>query len=152
MVEMPAVRLSSRLTFLYKFIFPTVWILGFAGGTLAMLRSGEPMAAGFAVATLAGTLFLSATCFPLKSVIAVHDGIVVSNFVRQIKVPYDEIVSVNENKWLNTHDITISLRSHSAFGQKIRFQPYSEFTLRFWRDHASVVLLRERAGIALPTI
>lgn len=152
MVEMPAVRLSSRLTFLYKFIFPTLWILGFAGGTLAMLRSGEPMAAGFAVATLAGTLFLSVTCFPLKSVIAAQDGIVVSNFVRQVKVPYDEIVSVNENKWLNTHDITISLRSNSAFGQKIRFQPYSEFTLRFWRDHPSVLLLRERAGIALPTI
>lgn len=31
------VRLSSRLTFFYKFVFPNVWLLGFGFGTLAQL-------------------------------------------------------------------------------------------------------------------
>jgi len=152
MVEMPPVRLSSRLTLLYKLIFPAVWILGFAGGTLAMLTSREANAHGaavfFAVATLVGTLFLSATCFPLKTVIATQEGIVVSNFVRQIQIPYDQIVSVNENKWLNTRHTTIWLRADSSFGQKIRFQPYTQFTFRFWKDHPAVDLLRERVRLA----
>ena len=151
MAEMVPVHLSSRSTFFFKLIFPALWILIFAGGTLAMFGSGEPLAPVFAVATLAGTLFSSARFFPLKSVIAGRDGIVVSNFVRQIEVPYDQIVSVNENKRLNTRDITISLRTDSAFGQTIRFQPYAEFTLWYRRDHPAVVLLRERARLALPS-
>jgi hypothetical protein len=155
MVEISPLRLSSRLTFFDKFIFPTVWSLGFAGGTLAMFMSRDPnnrgAAVGFAAATLIGTLFLSAVCLPLKTVIAAQDGIVVSNFVRQIEIPYHQIASVDENKWLSTRVTTIWLNADSAFGQKIRFQPYTQFTLGFWRDHPAVVLLRERVKLAQST-
>ncbi|MFL5312360.1 MAG: hypothetical protein ACJ79H_18150 [Myxococcales bacterium] len=141
-----AMRLSSRLTFVTKFIFPTVWLLGFSAGTLALLtRSGERgMAIPFGVATILGALLFSKLCFPLKSVIAGRDGILVSNFFREIEIPYPQIASIDENKWLNTRVTTIWLKTDCAFGQQLRFQPYTHFTLLFWRDHPAVVELRRR--------
>lgn len=152
MLEMSPVRLSSRLTFFYKFIFPTVWILGFAGGTLGMFMSRDPNARGpalgFAVATVLGTVVLSASCFPLKTIVAVGDGIVVGNFFRKIEVPYAQLASIDEN-WRNRGQVvTIWLNGDSPFGQRIRFLAYARFTIRFWTDHPALVLLRERIELA----
>jgi hypothetical protein len=152
MAEMPPVRLSSRLTFFYKFIFPTVWILGFAGGTLAMFMSRDPdargPAIGFAVATVLGTVLLSAFCFPLKTVVAAGGGIVVGNFFRKTEIPYAQVVSIDEN-WLNRGQYaTIWLTGDSPFGQRIRFLAYARFSLRFWTDHPALVMLRERVQLA----
>jgi hypothetical protein len=148
MVETPPVRLSSRLTFFYKFIFPTVWILGFAGGTLGMFMSRDPNARGpaigFAIATVLGTVLLSASCFPLKTIVAAGDGIVVGNFFRKIEIPYAQVASIHEN-WLNRGQYaTIWLNGDSPFGQRIKFLAYARFTLRFWTAHPALVMLRER--------
>jgi hypothetical protein len=148
MVEMPPVRLSSRLMFFYKFIFPTVWILGFAGGTLAMFMSRDPNArgpaVGFAVTTVLGGVLLSAFCFPLKTVVADGGGIVVGNFLRKIEIPYSQLASIDES-WLNRGQYaTIWLNRDSPFGQRIRFLAYARFTLRFWTAHPALVMLRER--------
>jgi hypothetical protein len=83
--------------------------------------------------------------------IAAQDGIVVGNFGRQIEIPYHQIAGIDENKWLNTRVTTIWLNADSGFGQKIRFQPYTQFTLWFWKDHPAVVLLRARVKLAQPT-
>jgi hypothetical protein len=87
-------------------------------------------------------------CFPLKSVVAGRQGILVSNFFRELEIPYPQIAGVRENKWLNTRVTTIWLRTDSAFGQQLRFQPYSHFILLFWRDHPAVVELRRRVQLA----
>jgi len=143
-------RLSSRLTFVYKFIFPSVWLLGFCAGTLALLTRADErgMAIPFGVATILGALLFSKACFPLKSVTAARDGILVSNFFREIQIPYPQIASIDENKWLSTRVTTIWLKTDSAFGQVLRFQPYTRFTLLFWRDHPAVVELRRRVQLA----
>jgi hypothetical protein len=152
MVDAPTVRLSSRLTFFHKLVFPIVWILAFATGTLLLSTSRDPkaheLAPVFGLVSVLGAVFLSAVSFPLKTVIANPDGIVVGNFLRQIQVPYDQIASVKENKWINTRLTTIWLRADSGFGQKIKFQPYSHRTFKFWKDHPAVVLLRERVQAA----
>jgi hypothetical protein len=151
-VDAPTVRLSSRLTFFHKLVFPTMWMLAFASGTLLLSISRDPKAHEltpiFGLVTLLGGSFLSAISFPLKTVIANQDGIVVGNFLRQIQVPYDQIASVKENKWINTRLTTIWLRADSGFGQKIKFQPYTHRTFKFWKDHPAVVLLRERVQAA----
>ncbi|HEY4884035.1 MAG TPA: hypothetical protein VII08_10365 [Myxococcales bacterium] len=150
MIDQGPMRLSSRLTFIFKFIFPSVWLLGFSAGTLALLtRPNERgIAIPFGVATIIGVLLFSKVCFPLKSVIAGREGILVSNFFRKIEIPYAQIASVDENKWLNTRVTTVWLKSDSAFGQELRFQPYTYFTLLFWRDHPAVVELRRRVELA----
>jgi hypothetical protein len=154
MVEMPPVRLSSRLTFFYKFILPTAWILGYGAGTIGLFMSRDPnargSAVGFAAATLLGALIFAKWCFPLKTVVAGKDGILVSNFLRQIEIPYPQIASLGET-WLNRGQYaTIRLNGDSPFGSEIRFLAYARFTLRFWSDHPAVVLLRERAQLARP--
>jgi hypothetical protein len=59
---------SSSLTFLYKFIFTTVWSAGFGLGTVVMFLKRKPEAMQFAVAWAAGTAFLLLTCARLKRV------------------------------------------------------------------------------------
>jgi len=72
----------------------------------------------------------------------------VSNFFREIQIPYPQIASIDENKWLSTRVTTIWLKTDSAFGEVLRFQPYTRFTLHFWRDHPAVVELRRRVQLA----
>src|SRR5882757_7386844 len=122
MLDDGAMRLSSRLTFFYKFILPSVWLVGFSAATLSLLtRSSERgMAIPFAVATILGALFFLSVCFPLKSVVAGREGILVSNFFRELEIPYPQIAGVRENKWLNTRVTTIWLKTDSAFGQELR--------------------------------
>ena len=86
-------------------------------------------AVGFAVATLVGTALLSAFCFPLKTIVAAGDGIVVGNFFRKIEIPYAQVASVDQS-WLNSgQHATIRLKGDSPFGQRIRFLAYARFTL-----------------------
>lgn len=152
MVDAPTIRLSSRLTFFHKLVFPIVWLLAFATGTLLLSTSRDPKAHEFApvfgLVTVLGAVFMAAVSFSLKTVIAKQDGIVVGNFLKQIQVPYDQIASVRENKWFSTRLTTIWLRADSGFGQKIKFQPYTHRTFKFWKDHPAVVLLRERIQAA----
>jgi len=140
------VRLSSELTFIYKFVFPSVWLFGFSSATaLLLMRPNERgLAIPFGIATILGALLFSKACFPLKLVTACREGIRVSNFFREVVIPYEEISSIQEHKWLNTRVTTIWLKTDTAFGQVIRFQPYTHFTLLFWRDHPAVVELRRR--------
>jgi hypothetical protein len=49
MAQMPPLRFSSRLAFMFMFNFPTLSILGFAGGILAMFMSRDANARGPAV-------------------------------------------------------------------------------------------------------
>ncbi len=150
MIDQGPMRLSSHLTFIFKFIFPSVWLLGFSAGTLVLLtRPNERgMAIPFGLATIIGALVFSKACFPLKSVIAGRDGLRVSNFIREIEIPYGQIASVDENKWLNTRVTTVWLKGDSAFGPELRFQPYTYFTLLLWKDHPAVVELRRRVELA----
>jgi hypothetical protein len=94
-------QLSSSLTFWYKIIFPSLWLSGFAAGSVAMLFTEKAPAIAFVCATVAGFFFLRHLCFPLKRVRQGSDGILVSNFSDEIFVPYAQIQLVDENKWIN---------------------------------------------------
>src|SRR5882672_3550562 len=82
--------LSSQLTFLMKFVFPAVWIGGFAIGTLVLFfssalqgRDGEPPDPGlkwiFLGITCAGTVFLWWICMRLKCVRMDDKALYISN-------------------------------------------------------------------------
>jgi hypothetical protein len=152
MPEMPAVHLSSRFTFFYKFVFPTVWLAGFLSGTIVLWLDSRPdahaMAIPFTVATIIGAIVFLKFCVPLKRVIAGDDGLSIDNFLRKIHVPYSQITDVEQSKWINTSITTVSLATDTPFGQKVAFMPYARFTLAVWRDHPAVTLLRERVVVA----
>jgi hypothetical protein len=137
--------LSSAQTFLMKFVFPLLWISGFATGTMAMFladtrptqgnsdstrarrsRSGPPppeMKWGFLAVTLAGAAFLYWGCMRLKRVAISDHSLVISNYLTTIQVPLSELDRVTENRWINIHPVTLHFRSPTAFGTSVVFMP-----------------------------
>jgi hypothetical protein len=63
-----------------------------------------------------------------KEVSVDEEYLYVSNFIKEIAIPLSDIVDVTESRWLNTHPVTIYLKSPSEFGNKIVFMP----TIRFF--------------------
>jgi hypothetical protein len=144
--------ISSQMTFLMKFIFPILWISGFGCGTMASCLGGfhsgqnpPPPKWLFLAVWLVGSAFIWWACMRLKKVRVGSDAIYVSNFLKEIRVPFDEIFDVTENRWINIHPVTIHFRSTTIFGNKIVFMPTRR--LFGWRSHPIVNELRELAHL-----
>jgi hypothetical protein len=72
-------------------------------------------------------------------------AIYVSNYLNEVRIPFDAVRDVTENRWINIHPVTIHFRHSTPFGNRIVFMP----TFRFfnWRSHPVVSELRELAHI-----
>ena len=144
-------RLSSLLTFFYKFIFPTLWLGGFGLGTVWLVinppRDG-PHPLMFAAGLVFGAIVFYRWGFSLKKVRATENGLLVSNYRRETFVAYEQISSssVRENKFISIRPITVQVRSATAFGSSFVFMPYTAFVL--FADHPAVTRIRERAEAA----
>lgn len=160
--------LSSAQTFLMKFVFPLVWISGFATGTMAMFltdtqstrgnldstnaprtRSGPPppeMKWGFLAMTLAGAAFLYWACVRLKRVGISGQSLVISNYLTTIQVPLGELDRVTENRWINIHPVTLHFRSPTAFGTSVVFMPKVRW-LGLFSSHPVVEDIRAAAAM-----
>ena len=81
----------------------------------------------------------------LKHVIATDTGLLVSNYLDQVEIPYSDITSVHENKLSSARPITLHLKHPCIFGTKIIFMPYTYDRLfHLWRDHPVTELIRAR--------
>src|SRR6266550_2209252 len=108
--------LSSAQTFWMKFLFPTIWISMFGLGTLGLFlgafrgADGSPppegLKWGFLAAWIAGTIFICWACARLKRVRIEDSAIYVSNYLKEIRVPFDAVADVTENCWVNIHPVT----------------------------------------------
>ena len=147
--------LSSAQTFWMKFLFPTIWISGWGLGTLALFLGAfrgpdntpapPEMKWGFLAGWVAGITFMYWACARLKRVRVEDSAIFVSNYLKEIRIPFDAIAAVTENRWINTHPITIHLRSATEFGDRIIFMP--KIRIFGWRSHPVVTELREMAHV-----
>ena len=99
----------------------------------------------FLTAWVAGSAFILWACGRLKRVRVDDSGLLVSNYLKEVRIPFDDIRAVTENRWLNIHPVTIIFRRCTPFGDHIVFMP----RLRFfsWRSHPVVNELRKLAGI-----
>jgi hypothetical protein len=135
MTTIPPRTLSSAMTFLMKFIFPTLWISIFGYGTLALwttLLQGHDnqappvgMKGVFLLMWVAGTLFILKFCAGLKCIKADNRNLYISNYLREITVPLTLIENVTEIRWINIHPVTIHFRGDTEFGQRVTFMPQS---------------------------
>jgi hypothetical protein len=147
--------ISSAQTFIMKCLFPVVWISGFGFGTLVLFLGGfhgrenaappESMKWEFLAIWIAGSAFIWWVCARLKKVQISNDSIIVSNFLKEIRIPFDQIIDVTENRWINIHPVTIHLRSATCFGSRIMFMPTKR--LFGWRTHPIVGELRKLANL-----
>ena len=140
-------RISSHQTVLVKFILPPLWIGIWGFATLMTFARGSHVETFKWILLggwVAGTAFMYRTCIRLKEV-SVDDGFLyVSNYVKEIVLPLSEIYDVTENLWVNTHPVTIHLKSPSEFGDKITFMPTTR-PFAFFSSHPIVEELKELA-------
>jgi hypothetical protein len=69
----------------------------------------------------------------------------ISNFLREIAVPLNQIVDVTENSMSSFNPVTVHFRSATEFGQRIKFIPIVRFLPG--RPHPVVAELKRLAGI-----
>jgi hypothetical protein len=140
--------LSSTWTFWTKLIFPPVWISGFGTGTVLLWLSDRvdtQMKFVFLGVWVLGTTFILWTSAGLKRVRMDERQLYVSNYLREICVPFSEITDVRQNRWLNSRPITIYFRDAAEFGGKVTFMP--KWSIQFWRFDPVVGELRQLAGL-----
>src|ERR1019366_6335759 len=91
--------LSSAWTFWMKYVFPVVWISGFGSATI--LTPAPQNKIVFLVAWSLGTKFILWANAGLKRVRIDERQLHVSNYSREICVPFSAITDVKQNRWIN---------------------------------------------------
>jgi hypothetical protein len=135
-------RLSSSATFFFRFVLPALFAAG-AVIAAASAMGSEPVGRIFAAGCAAVAFLLALAGARLKKVIATERGLVVSNYRREILVPWEQIASVRESRYQASRPITVHLRSATAFGERFSFFPY--VSLVVVGDHPAAIRIRERA-------
>jgi len=135
--------ISSRLTFIYKFVLPAFLIGGFTlGMILFTMNAGSlkpviPMLVFLAVISF----ILYRLCMRLKKVEMDNECLYMSNYLREIQVRRDAIEKVTENRLLNTHPVTVYFKAPTDFGNSIVFMPRVKPFL-FFASHPIVAELK----------
>lgn len=133
-------RLSSALTFVGKFVFPVVWIGGFATATLVLFvapgswhgaNGGAPHPALkwiFLVVTLGGAWFIRWRSGDLKRVRLDATALYISNYATEIVVPLSDVAEVTEDYWVGGHPVTIRFQRNTEFGTRVTFIPKAHWS------------------------
>ena len=142
-------RLSSRLTFFYRFVFPLLWIPGFGLATLVLwtggTTTGEPIPIEvkfiFLAGMIAGSLTILWLALRIRTVYLERDRLVVSEGLREIRIPLTAIVEVKESRMWNPKMVTVVLDRSSEYPDRVVF--IAPMTFQFvWSDHPVVRELR----------
>lgn len=121
-------RLSSRTTFFYRRVFPAIWfggILVFAAGCSLAGVSGPP-----ALLLLLIVPVVTVVCYFIykrldidlvDEVLDDGNALVIRNGQEEARIPLPEIIDVSYSRFVYPRDVTLSLRTSSVFGNRIRF-------------------------------
>ena len=149
--------LSSAWTFFAKFVFPAVWITGFGLATglvwFGGLHDGNnalpPPGLRFVFLGIwiVGSTFILWANAGLKRVRMDGRELFVSNYFREIRIPFSAVIDVRQNRWLNSRPITIYFRDATEFGDRASFIPKWRIRLQFWRIDPVVGELKRLAGL-----
>jgi hypothetical protein len=155
--------ISASTTFLFKYIFTPLWVGGFGIGTFAILSDPQDVVFNgvrgaatpadqllFFAFWILGSGFLLWLSVPLKRVRLRADGLSVSNYRREILIPFSAIERVTQNVLISGRHVTIHLRFETPFGRRITFMPAGLGKLVFWKEDDVVKELRQYAGRAKP--
>jgi hypothetical protein len=116
--------ISSAQTFITKFILPFVVV---AILTYGISRAGSrvlPLFAPVGVLVVASVYWYYVR---LKKVAIDSDGLVISNYLREVRVPWRDIIKVAGSRWEKTHHVTITFDRDIGFGTSVIFMPKFRF-------------------------
>jgi len=135
------------MTFMDKSVFPTVWIAGFGAGTVVGFLKDSDASLVFPVGWLFGTLLLLAFVAPLKRVQIDGADLVVSNYIKVVRIPLTEIEDVTENWLVNGHPVYVHFARQTPFGRRIVFVPKMRtFNLFHYRIVSELKQLSQQKG------
>jgi len=72
---------------------------------------------------LVGSLFIYWWCVRLMRVVMTERELRISNYLREIVVPLGDVDQVTENRWVNSHPVTVQFVRRTDFGHRIVFMP-----------------------------
>ena len=134
--------LSSAWTFFYKFVFPTIWIGGFAVGTLLMFTAADSFQGSgdvremrwyFLAATVLGGAAIYWSCMRLKKVTLNGDVLLISNFRKEIAIPLLDLERVSGSILMNPELVWLHFLRPTEFGTKIVFMGKWRLSFGFTR-------------------
>lgn len=149
--------LSSRATWLYKFGLTGFYVLAFVSllGPWFFedqLRALPAKMRPIVFAMLALWLVVSVAelrwIIAIKRVVLDGEGLLVSNFRDEIRVPLADVVAVSGTRFRNPQRIRLTLRTDTSFGQTIDFVPPSRLFPGFSRHPFADQLRARIAGDA----
>lgn len=122
-------KISSKMTFFHKRIFPTIWF-GFLGsfGVITVFSGAVKSDPGFMVAPVFMAIFgyylFNKLIFDLvDEVYDCSEFLVIRNKGEEDRISLSEILNVNYNHLTNPPRVTLSLRQGCKFGKEISFSP-----------------------------
>jgi hypothetical protein len=132
-------RISSRATFVYKRVFPIIFIgffLVFVIFLLLGLRAGKspPLPVFLIPVFVFGTIFfvMKKMVFDLvDEVLDAGDALIVRNRGQEERIAFSDIMNVNYTPFVSPPRVVLSLRRPSNFGSQVafcaplRFVPFS---------------------------
>lgn len=124
-------QLSSSLTFVDKYLFFPIWCGWLGYETIMLYIKKDPDKYTWFLMWLFGSLLIFVFTHNLKKVVMSGDNLIVSNYLKTIKIPISEISYIKENRIISIHPISIYLKNPTDFGSKITFMPASRFYLPF---------------------
>jgi hypothetical protein len=116
--------ISSAQTFINKFILPFVVVGVLTYGLSLAGNRVLPIFAPVGVLVAASIYWFYVR---LKRVAIDSEGLVISNYVREVRVPWRDVIKVTGNRWKKTHQVTITLDHDIGFGTSIVFMPKFRF-------------------------
>ena len=96
---------------------------------------------------IVGSAFILWSCAGLKRVRADEQQLFVSNYLREIRIPFSAVRDVKQNRWLNIRPITIYFGDDTEFSDRATFMPKRRIAVRFWRVDPVVDELKQLAGL-----
>lgn len=124
-------RISSRLTFVHKRVFPTLWfgfLTLFLGISLFTIPRSNSAALPFLLIPLGMMIFgyflMRLLIFDLvDEVWDDGDALIVKNRGQEQRIPLADIKNVSYTVLVNPPRVTLSLRRPTVFGDKVVFSP-----------------------------
>ena len=131
--------ISSAQTFIIKFIIPVVAVVFFAFANTLADRGTWPI-----FLPLEGIACVSIYWYyvRLKKVAIDSEGLVISNYIREVRVPWRDIIKATGSRWLKTRQVAVTFDRDIGFGTSIVFMPKFRF---LWpgREHPIAQELRD---------
>lgn len=126
------------ITLLNKLVLPGVWLVFLVGIVLwTLLKLGRISIASdfrfFVAVVLLGTAFMLWMSARLERVGYVGRELIVSNYRREIRIPFDHIEAVEPVWWYRRRMVRIRFRYDTAFGQVVYYMPKWGFLRCFGR-------------------